>query len=42
MTEEEKRMGRTVRMGNGRIWVENAWRFWDEDEEVLRDGRGRK
>lgn len=29
-------------MGNGRIWVENAWWFWDEDDEVLRDGRGRK
>lgn len=42
VAEEERRKGRTVRMGNGRIWVENAWWFWDEDDEVLRDGRGRK
>lgn len=42
VAEEERRKGRTVRMGNGRIWVENAWWFWDEDDEVLRDGRERK
>lgn len=28
VAEEERRKGRTVRMGNGRIWVENAWWFW--------------
>lgn len=42
VAEEERRRERAVRMGNGRIWIENAWWFWDEDEEVLRDDRGRK
>lgn len=29
-------------MAQGRIWIENIWWYWDEEEEVLKDGRGRR
>lgn len=42
VAEKERKRGRTVRIGNGRIWVENVWWFLDKNNEILRDGRGRK
>lgn len=42
MAEEERRKGKRVRQGYGRIWIEDSWWYWDEEEEALRDVRGKK
>jgi len=38
---EEEKKGAMVWIGNNRTVVEGEW-FWDEEEEVLRDGVGRE
>jgi len=40
--EEERKKGRAVRVGYGKVWLEGIWWFWDEEEELLRDGKGRQ
>lgn len=42
MAEEERRKGKRVRHGYGRIWKEDKWWYWDKEEEALRDVRGKK
>lgn len=29
-------------MGYGKVWLEGIWWFWDEEKELLRDGKGRQ
>lgn len=40
--EEEIRRGKMVKIGYGKICIENVWWYWDEEEEELKDGRGRR
>lgn len=37
----EEGKGRKIWRGYGMIRLEGQWWFWDEEEEVLRDGKGR-
>lgn len=38
----EERKGNKVGLGYGKIRINEQWWRWDEEEEVLRDGRGNK
>jgi len=38
----EEGKGRKVWIGYGKIRIEDKWWRWDEDEEVLKDGKGNK
>lgn len=40
-TWKEEGKGRRMWRGYGMIRLEGQWWFWDEEEEVLRDGKGR-
>lgn len=40
--EEEKRKGGRVRIGYGKLWIDDRWWHWDEGEEVLRDRNGKR
>jgi len=40
LAREEERKGRKVRIGYGKIKIEENWWRWDEEEEVLRDNKG--
>lgn len=42
IAEEERREGKRIKQGNGKIWIEDKWWFWDEEREVLVDGEGRR
>lgn len=38
---DSERGGKAGEEGGQRVWdIESIWWFWDEEEEVLRDGRG--
>lgn len=39
IARNEERKGKRVWIGYGRIRIEEQWR-WDEEEKVLRDGKG--
>ncbi|XP_011702471.1 PREDICTED: trichohyalin-like [Wasmannia auropunctata] len=41
IARKEGRKGKKVWIGYGRIQIEEQWWKWDEEEEVLRDGKGR-
>jgi len=38
----EAREGRKVKVEQGRLWSEGKWWRWDEEEDELRDGEGRR
>lgn len=40
IAREEERKGKNVWVGNGRIRINEEWWRWDEEEEVLKDGKG--
>ncbi|KAL6418362.1 hypothetical protein ACFW04_012184 [Cataglyphis niger] len=40
IAKEEKRKGRKVWIGYGKIKIDEKWWRWDEEEEVLKDGNG--
>lgn len=40
--EEERRKGKTVRVRFGKIWIEDKWWFWDEEEEILKNREGKR
>lgn len=42
IAEKEERKGNKVGIGYGKIWINGKWWKWDEDEEVLRDGKGNR
>jgi len=42
IAREEEGKGRKVRIGYGKIRIEEKWWRWDEEEEVLKDGKGNK
>jgi len=42
IAKREEKGGKQVRIGYGRIKVGDQWWRWDEEEEVLRDARGRE
>jgi len=41
IARRETGKGRKVWLGYGRIKIEEEWWKWEEEEEVLVDGRGR-
>ncbi|EZA56067.1 hypothetical protein X777_03894 [Ooceraea biroi] len=41
IAREEERKGKRVWIGYGRIRIEEQWWKWDENEEVLKDEKGR-
>lgn len=40
--EEERRKGKIVRVRFGKIWIEDKWWFWDEEEEILKNRKGKE
>lgn len=42
IAEEERREGKKIRQGYGKIWIEDRWWFWDEERETLVDGEGKR
>lgn len=40
IAEEERREGRKIRLGYGKI--EDRWWFWEDERKMLVDGSGRK
>lgn len=40
IARKEERKGRRVWVGYGRIKIDEQWWSWDEEEEILKDGRG--
>lgn len=38
---EEKRK-KALRVGYGKVWLEGIWWFWNEEKELLRDGKDRQ
>jgi len=42
VARREERRGKQVRIGYGRIKIGEQWWKWDEEEEVLRDSRGKE
>lgn len=42
IAKEERREGRRIRLGYGKIWIEDRWWFWKDEREMLVDGAGRK
>jgi len=40
VARDEERKGKNVRLGYGRIKIDENWWRWDEEEEVLRDNKG--
>jgi len=42
IAKEEEVKGRKVRIDYGKIRIEEKWWRWDEEEEVLKDGKGNK
>ena len=41
IAEEERRSGRRVRLGYGRVWIDGELWRWEDREEKLKDRRGR-
>lgn len=42
IVREEEGKGRKVWVGYGKIRIDEKWWRWDEEGEILRDGRGNK
>lgn len=42
IADEERRKERLVKLGIGRLWIDNVWWFWNNVDETLKDERGRK
>lgn len=42
IARKEVQEGRKVKIGYGRICIEEYWWKWDEDEKVLRNEKGNK
>ncbi|XP_050452132.1 coiled-coil domain-containing protein 70-like [Cataglyphis hispanica] len=40
IAREEEKKGRKVWIGYGKIRIDEKWWRWDEEEEVLKDGKG--
>lgn len=40
IAREREGLGMRVWMGYGKTKIDGEWRFWDEEKEMLRDGRG--
>ena len=41
IADEERKRGRRVRLGYGRVWIDGELWRWEDREEKLKDGRGR-
>lgn len=42
IARKEEKEGRKVKIGYGKICIEEHWWKWDEDEKVLRNEKGNK